>query len=175
MEHKGVLIGGVIVIGEGALLYWWWSSHRLGPVPIPAARAAGNPTPAAGIAPGTGTIATAPPALSIGSVAVAASVATGAAGGSTVPPAVTQWATTLGPNNQAQFNKALPSMTSDELGNLNNIIVNYWYKNIPITDSLRSFWDSWRVKYHILDNTVLNFVDGGRVADLLNYRYAPAA
>lgn len=158
MENKTIIIGGAVLAG-GALLYWYWLKQQQ---PSVIATAIPAPTPAGTLA---GTSSTTPLA-SVPSVSVSTSTPVAA---SAAAAAVTQWANVgLGPNNLAQFNKALPSMTTDEINQLNNIITN----NLWGTPDATAFWNTWRTKYHILDGTVSNFADAGRVSELLNYRWA---
>lgn len=70
-----------------------------------------------------------------------------------VPLAFTQWAETLDVANKAQFDKMLPSMTPGEIACMTDIIINDFNGNHITTPAQRSCWDSWRVKYHILDGT----------------------
>lgn len=157
------------MLAGGGLLYWYLMKKQQPAVistAVPAPAGATGGTPASASNP-TST-ATGQPSVSVsGTMPIGSSASTSS--GTNVPPAVTQWANAgLGPNNLAQFNKMLPSMTSNELAQLNNIIAN----NLWGTPDAKTFWDAWRTKYHILDNTYVNFTDAGRVSDLLNYRMA---
>jgi hypothetical protein len=64
----------------------------------------------------------------------------------------------LNPCNKGRFDQLLPSMTPDELSSLSDIITNYWQAgNGNLPSDLRTFWDSWRVKYKINDNSICPF------------------
>lgn len=74
--------------------------------------------------------------------------------GPTVPPAVKTWVdSALDKANRDQFYSMLPTMSQNDLDSLNDIIVNDWGGTGVATTAQRTFWDSWRVKYHILDGT----------------------
>jgi len=66
---------------------------------------------------------------------------------------VSNWFNTLGAANKQQAFAMLPSMTPQELSNMAIILTQYWPTGTPVTPALRTFWDTWRVKYHILDGT----------------------
>ncbi len=70
-----------------------------------------------------------------------------------VPPDVYTWIGSLDTANQAQAQKALLIMTPEEIAGLEDIVHNDFYGNGITTDAQRTFWNTWRVKYHVLDGT----------------------
>lgn len=67
---------------------------------------------------------------------------------------ISNWMKTL--PVQAEVTNALnqlPAMTVGEKNMLSNIIVNVWGKNMSPDSDQISFWNIWRVKYHIEDGT----------------------
>lgn len=75
------------------------------------------------------------------------------ASGTTVPGDVRTWVESLDAANQAQANKALLIMPQSEIDSLEDIVHNDFYGNGITTPAQRTFWDMWRVKYHVLDGT----------------------
>lgn len=70
---------------------------------------------------------------------------------------VTSWFNTLDAGNKAQAFAQLPNMTEDELTAL-CLIFDQWAAGHTtvaqgMPQSYIDFWNSWRVKYHILDGT----------------------
>lgn len=69
---------------------------------------------------------------------------------------VTTWFNTLSAGNKAQAFAMLPQMTEDELTAL-CLIFDEWAAGHVAPPALAQkyidFWNSWRVKYHILDGT----------------------
>jgi hypothetical protein len=64
----------------------------------------------------------------------------------------------LNPCNKQRFDQLLPSMSTDEITGLSQIITDYWQAgNGNLPSDLRTLWDSWRVKYKINDNTICPF------------------
>lgn len=72
-----------------------------------------------------------------------------------VPKAVTDWANGLQPNNKAQFYKMLPTMTQQDIDGLYDIILNEWGANRMPTPAQTTFWNYWRVKYHVADGSII--------------------
>lgn len=73
-----------------------------------------------------------------------------------VPADIYQWIATIPPNNQVQAKNALLLMSAQEIAGLEDIVHNDFYGNGITTSAQRLFWDTWRVKYHVLDGTVQN-------------------
>ena len=70
---------------------------------------------------------------------------------------VTSWFNTLDAGNKNQAFSQLPNMTEDELTAL-CLIFDQWAAGhstvaLGMPQSYITFWNSWRVKYHILDGT----------------------
>jgi hypothetical protein len=126
----------LILLGGGALLaYYFWKKSQ-------AAQSAGA---AAVITPGAGA-----PIVNITPVPQSN---TGVAGQLTVPQVVTDWVGTMDVANRNQFYAQLKVMTQADINGLQDIIVNDWEGTGIATPAQRAFWDTWRVKYHILDGT----------------------
>lgn len=68
-------------------------------------------------------------------------------------PQIQQWIATLDAANAAQATRALSLMTQDEIAGLYDVVHNDFYGNGITTDAQRTFWNAWRVKYHVLDGT----------------------
>jgi hypothetical protein len=71
-----------------------------------------------------------------------------------VPADIYQWIATISPGNQVQAKNALLLMSPAEIASLEDIVHNDFYGNGITTSAQRLFWDTWRVKYHVLDGTV---------------------
>lgn len=154
MKRKTIIIVGVLVI---AILIFLWIKNRKSAT---GATTAGTATGGGASGSTGGTPAT---TTNTNPVTGQSTQQYTAAGGAEVPTAVTNWAKQgMGPANQAQFFKMLPSMTSSEINQLYDIIINAWGKGVNPTPAQVQFWDTWRVKYHILDGTYNNFNRGGR-------------
>jgi predicted membrane-bound mannosyltransferase len=67
---------------------------------------------------------------------------------------INQWVGTLSVGNQNQARAALSQMSQAEIAGLYDIVHNDFYGNGITTPTQRVFWDTWRVKYHVLDGTV---------------------
>jgi hypothetical protein len=68
-------------------------------------------------------------------------------------PEIQQWIATLDAANAAQATRALQIMSQDEIAGLYDVVHNDFYGNGITTDAQRTFWNAWRVKYHVLDGT----------------------
>lgn len=68
-------------------------------------------------------------------------------------PVINQWINTLDPANANQARNALSVMTQAEIASLYDIVQNDFYGNGITTDAQRTFWNAWRVKYHVNDGT----------------------
>jgi hypothetical protein len=66
---------------------------------------------------------------------------------------ILQWVNTLSPANATAARSALSVMSQDEIAGLYDIVHNDFYGNGITTDAQRTFWNAWRVKYHVLDGT----------------------
>lgn len=67
---------------------------------------------------------------------------------------INQWIGTIGSAaNQNAARAALAVMTQAEIAGLYDIVHNDFYGNGITTDAQRTFWNAWRVKYHVLDGT----------------------
>ena len=73
--------------------------------------------------------------------------------GTSIPADIYTWVGSLDAANQAQANKALAIMPQSEIDSLEDIVHNDFYGNGITTTAQRTFWNMWRVKYHVLDNT----------------------
>lgn len=67
------------------------------------------------------------------------------------------WINSLGVANKQQALKMYPQMTMDEKAKLADIITNVWGGKRAQTADDTLFWNTWRVKYHILDGTYSPF------------------
>lgn len=148
MNKKTMIIIGVVALGVIVYIIWKKKQQQAPGVPS----TGGVPAPASTPAVTTST----------NPVTGQSTNSYTAAGGYPVPLAITDWAKTIAPNNQAQFFKCLPLMTSGEIDALYDIIINQWGKGASATPAQRNFWDTWRVKYHILDGTYNNFNNRSR-------------
>jgi len=70
------------------------------------------------------------------------------------------WMNSLGVNNKQQALAMYPQMTQTEKATLADIITNVWGGKRPQTSADTQFWNTWRVKYHILDGTYNPFSGG---------------
>jgi hypothetical protein len=68
-------------------------------------------------------------------------------------PEINQWINTLSPANANQARAALLQMSQAEIAGLYDVVHNDFYGNGITTDAQRTFWNTWRVKYHVLDGT----------------------
>ena len=66
---------------------------------------------------------------------------------------INQWINTLSPGNATAARNALMIMSQSEIASLYDIVQNDFYGNGITTDAQRSFWNAWRVKYHVDDGT----------------------
>jgi hypothetical protein len=66
---------------------------------------------------------------------------------------INQWINTISVANANQARLALTQMSQDEVAGLYDIVHNDFYGNGITTPAQRTFWDTWRVKYHVLDGT----------------------
>lgn len=66
---------------------------------------------------------------------------------------INQWINTLSLANANQARQALTMMSQAEIAGLYDIVHNDFYGNGITTPQQRTFWDTWRVKYHVLDGT----------------------
>lgn len=66
---------------------------------------------------------------------------------------IRQWISSLSPSNAGAASTALASMTQDEIAGLYDVVHNDFYGNGITTPAQRTFWNAWRVKYHVLDGT----------------------
>lgn len=55
--------------------------------------------------------------------------------------------------NLNQFNNSMAQFTTQEWASLYDLLVNDWEGGGGNTPARKQFWDTWRVKYHILDGT----------------------
>jgi|SRR5882672_8809686 len=61
--------------------------------------------------------------------------------------------TDLDEANLNQFHNSMNQFTADEWAGLYDLLVNDWEGGGGNTPARKQFWDTWRVKYHILDGT----------------------
>lgn len=152
MASKAGLIIGIAVVA--ILAYLWYKNGGMSPVTAPAlvpgvtgsSTSGGTPVSATVTNPVTGQAST-----------------TWLAGNGNVevPFSVQNWVQTgMGPNNQAQFMKMLPSMTADDMAGLNDIIINQWGKGAQQTPAQLAFWNAWYVKYGFPVNGTFNSFTG---------------
>lgn len=140
-----LLVGGVAVVG---FLLWKRSAAAQLPAPVPTGAPGLNPTlNSALVTPTQAMTATTANQVQPSQVVTVAA-------GNQVPPDILQWVGTLSPANQVQAKNALQVMTSQEIAGLEDIVHNDFYGNGITTPAQRTFWDAWRVKYHVLDGTV---------------------
>lgn len=66
---------------------------------------------------------------------------------------ITNWMNGLGSANKLQALSIEPSMTLTEKAALADIIANVWTSKRAQTAADTTFWNAWRVKYHVLDGT----------------------
>jgi hypothetical protein len=66
---------------------------------------------------------------------------------------INQWISTLSAGNASAARAALTQMSQAEIAGLYDIVHNDFYGNGITTDAQRSFWNAWRVKYHVADGT----------------------
>lgn len=65
-----------------------------------------------------------------------------------------QWAEGyMGAGDLAQWNTMKAFFTQDEWNGLYDLYFNAWVGGQGATPARTAFWDTWRVKYHILDGT----------------------
>lgn len=99
--------------------------------------------------------------------------------GSAATPSVTfdaiilPWMNSLGVANKQQALSQYPNMTDAEKASLADIIANVWSAagspgHRALTPADTAFWDSWRVKYHILDGTYNPFTVSGSGQEAYN-------
>lgn len=74
------------------------------------------------------------------------------------------WMNGLGAANKQQALKMYPSMTDSEKASLADIIVNVWGGKRQQTSADTVFWNTWRVKYHVLDGTYSPFTEDAQIA-----------
>lgn len=137
----------LLIAGIGVVAYYLWQKSST-PVPVAALPGSGL-TPALNTTPMVTAVQSTPPTVGTGSAATP----TPSLANDARIPQIQQWIATLDPANAAQATRALPLMTQDEIAGLYDVVHNDFYGNGITTDAQRTFWNAWRVKYHVLDGT----------------------
>jgi hypothetical protein len=132
----------LLVAGVAGVAYYLYKSGALNnilPAGAPSAPAAVNPL-----------------AITSTQQAVTNSAATSLPPVTSNDPRVTtimQWMNTLTGGNKTAALNALPQMSQSEIAGLYDIVANDFYGNGITTGPQTTFWNAWRVKYHVLDGT----------------------
>lgn len=135
MASKAGLIIGIAVVA--ILAYLWYKNGGMSPLVTPAT--------VPGVT-GASTDMGTPVSSTVANPVTGQASTTWLASNGTVdvPFSVQNWVQTgMGPQNQAQFMKMLPSMTGADMSGLNDIIINQWGKGAQPTQQQEAFWNGW--------------------------------
>lgn len=151
-KDKGTYV--IVGLGAAALIYYFYNKNKatsaiptVAPVTEPGITTPSTPITALPVT----------PTLQTGQLTTAlynpAPTPTGVPLSSQQQTVMAFFKTDLDEANLNQFMNSYPSFTDSEWAGLWDLVVNDWQGGQGNTPQRKQFWDTWRVKYHILDGT----------------------